>query len=201
MKANLVFFKESGQRRDITLPEGRTVVGREKGCDLRIPLPSVSRKHCAFTLEDETLRVEDLGSSNGTYRNGEELKEPAEVEAGDQVAVGSLIFTVQLDGDPSHVEPPLLEAPRHEEKTEATPDSSDSSIMTGLGPATADENEGSSVMTGVGPSSGGGGSQAAGAGGEDEEEDIADLIRRATESMDDDSGLDFDLDLDEDNKS
>jgi predicted component of type VI protein secretion system len=100
MQVVLVMFRADGERRSFSLPRQVTVIGRREDCDLRIPLGDVSRKHCRFIIEDDTLRVEDLGSSNGTYHNGVRIQE-AVVQAGDTVQVGPVAFVVQINGVPA----------------------------------------------------------------------------------------------------
>jgi predicted component of type VI protein secretion system len=46
------------------------------------------------------MKVEDLGSSNGTYINGERVQQ-AELAAGDTLAVGPVIFVAQVNGFPA----------------------------------------------------------------------------------------------------
>jgi pSer/pThr/pTyr-binding forkhead associated (FHA) protein len=53
------------------------------------------------------VTIRDLGSSNGTYLNQERVDE-AKLSAGDLVAIGSLVFLVQIDGSPEEFEPELL---------------------------------------------------------------------------------------------
>ena len=104
MQASLVMFKADGERKGFPLPEGKTVVGRRNTCDLRIPLSSVSRKHCEIELSDDGLSLRDLGSSNGTFYNDERVQE-AQLAAGDRVQVGPVFFHVVVDGEPSEIEP------------------------------------------------------------------------------------------------
>jgi pSer/pThr/pTyr-binding forkhead associated (FHA) protein len=99
MKVVLFMFRPDGERRNFPIVRDMTVVGRREDCDLRIPLGDVSRKHCRFITEGEVIRVEDLGSSNGTYRNGQKVQE-SELSAGDTVQIGPVVFTVQIDGEP-----------------------------------------------------------------------------------------------------
>lgn len=108
MDANLVVFKPDGSRMDIPLSKGSYRVGRGKECRLRVPLPSVSRKHCELHVSESELRVSDLGSSNGTFRNGLRLTPGDDVplQAGDVLSVGAFQMTLQLDGEPSKVSPP-----------------------------------------------------------------------------------------------
>jgi len=103
MQVVLVTFKADGGRRSFSLPRDVTVIGRKEDCDVRIPLGEVSRKHCRLVTEGESLRLEDMGSSNGTYLNGQRVQEVI-VQAGDALQVGSVVFVVQIDGIPSDEE-------------------------------------------------------------------------------------------------
>ncbi len=100
VEATLLIVKENGNSQEIVLRKPRVVVGREPGCELRIPLPSVSRQHCEFIIEDGSITVRDMGSSNGTYINKERIEE-AELTPGDLVAVGPAVFALVIDGEPS----------------------------------------------------------------------------------------------------
>ena len=104
MQAALVMFKADGSRRDFPLEPGSIVVGRKNSCELRIPLSSVSRQHCEVTVDGDTIKLKDLGSSNGTYHNSIRVQE-AELAAGDEVVVGPVVFTVVVDGEPSDLKP------------------------------------------------------------------------------------------------
>ncbi|HVT88955.1 MAG TPA: FHA domain-containing protein [Tepidisphaeraceae bacterium] len=103
MQVVLAMFRSDGDRRSFSLHKETTVVGRREDCDLRIPLGEISRKHCKITKNGEGLKVEDLGSSNGTYHNGQRVQE-AIVQPGDTVQVGSVAFVVQIDGVPGDEE-------------------------------------------------------------------------------------------------
>jgi pSer/pThr/pTyr-binding forkhead associated (FHA) protein len=72
--------------------DGELILGRERAtADLVIDDPGVSRRH-ARVLEDRgDVIVEDLGSSNGTYVNGERISGPVELGAGDEVQVGATV--------------------------------------------------------------------------------------------------------------
>jgi len=96
----MVMFRADQQRRSFSITRDMTVIGRREDCDLRIPLGDVSRKHCRLILDGEAIKVEDLGSSNGTYKNGERIQQ-AEISAGDTLQVGPVTFVVQVDGFPA----------------------------------------------------------------------------------------------------
>ncbi len=146
MDVNLVMFTPKGKRKDFPLTKSTTVIGRGENCDLRVPLLAVSRRHCELTLADDAINVRDLGSSNGTYANNERISE-AELEAGDRLIVGPVIFTVQVDGKPEEIEPTpaseeeevvdLEESEGSSEKTGI----SESDIVSALQPEDEDEDE------------------------------------------------------------
>jgi predicted component of type VI protein secretion system len=100
MQVVLVMFRGEGDRRSFSLPRDVTVMGRREDCDLRIPLGEVSRKHCRLIADGDTLKIEDLGSSNGTFVNGQRIQE-SPVNPGDVIQIGPIMFVVQIDGTPA----------------------------------------------------------------------------------------------------
>jgi pSer/pThr/pTyr-binding forkhead associated (FHA) protein len=104
MEVSLVMFKSDGTRRDFPLKKQRLVVGRTNHCDLRVPLPSVSRQHCEIWVEDEEVHLRDLGSSNGTFHNKERIQH-AVLGAGDEIMIGPVVFQVVIDGVPANIQP------------------------------------------------------------------------------------------------
>lgn len=99
MDVTLVLVKKDGASREIPMKRARLVIGRQKGCDVRIPVATVSREHCELRVEDEGVVVRDLGSSNGTYVNKDRVQDQ-ELEAGDLLAVGPAVFVVRMNGQP-----------------------------------------------------------------------------------------------------
>lgn len=69
-------------------------VGRNPACNLVLPDPSVSRHHAALRLQDHRLLVRDAGSSNGTFVNGERIKERV-LRVGDVVGFGKTELRVE----------------------------------------------------------------------------------------------------------
>ncbi len=103
MEVNLLLMKKNGLQKAIPLPSNVTVVGRRRDCDLRIPLTSVSRRHCQLSKRDGVLKVRDLSSRNGTIVNGAAVDE-AEIKPGDVIKVGPLTFKFQINGKPDFSE-------------------------------------------------------------------------------------------------
>jgi adenylate cyclase len=79
----------------VTLPAGRPlVVGRTPGCDLPVRDSTVSRRHAELAPSDGGLEVRDLGSTNGTFVNGERI-EQGMARPGDQVTFGRAVFELR----------------------------------------------------------------------------------------------------------
>lgn len=72
------------------LAEGTTVVGRDEECGVCLPDSSVSRRHAQLSVTGDVVVLADLGSKNGTFRNGTRVTEPVPLEAGDVVGFGVL---------------------------------------------------------------------------------------------------------------
>jgi pSer/pThr/pTyr-binding forkhead associated (FHA) protein len=104
MDVKLVMFRPSGQRKDFPMMNPVTVIGRGENCDLRVPLSSVSRRHCELRFQGQAIKVKDLASSNGTYVNNSRVTE-VDLRAGDRLAVGPIVFTLQIDGLPEEIRP------------------------------------------------------------------------------------------------
>lgn len=69
-------------------------IGRE--CDgLILDDPKISRLHARLTVTDQTLKIADLQSTNGTQHNGTPVTEAVQVRVGDEVKLGSA--TLRID--------------------------------------------------------------------------------------------------------
>lgn len=122
MDVALVMFKSDGTRRDFPIAKSPVIVGRTNSCDLRIPLSSVSRQHCELRLEGQSIQLRDLGSSNGTFHNSTRIQETT-VQAGDEILIGPVLFTVMVDGKPSEIKPvkTVVDSPGQDEPDQAEP--------------------------------------------------------------------------------
>jgi DNA-binding winged helix-turn-helix (wHTH) protein len=63
------------------------VLGRDHSCDVVIADRQVSRYHARITPTAEGIILEDMGSKNGTHRNGEALSSPTVLQDGDAIQV------------------------------------------------------------------------------------------------------------------
>ncbi len=80
--------------RTLKLPEGKADVGRMADCWLTLEDDLASRYHARFHVEGDRIEIEDLGSRNGTFVNGDPLKGRIALQHGDKVRIGSETITV-----------------------------------------------------------------------------------------------------------
>lgn len=102
---SLVLVRSSGEQREVPIKKVRIVIGRKPGCDVRVGVPAVSREHCELNAGGGKLTMRDLGSSNGTYVNGQRVQD-AILGAGDILAVGPAVFVVRVAGKPAEIDGP-----------------------------------------------------------------------------------------------
>ncbi|MCL2723082.1 MAG: DUF4388 domain-containing protein [Polyangiaceae bacterium] len=69
------------------------VVGRSSDLDMVLVEDMVSRKHARILMQQDQIWIEDLGSTNGTFVNGEKIKR-AHLKEGDRVLIGTSILKV-----------------------------------------------------------------------------------------------------------
>lgn len=111
MNANLVLLRKNGSHKAFPLPSAVTVIGRRDDCDLRIPLPMVSRRHCQLRLSQDSVELRDLESRCGTFVNDRRVEGAIALKAGDYLRIGPLTFVCQIDGKPEKIVPPTKAAP------------------------------------------------------------------------------------------
>jgi phosphoserine phosphatase RsbU/P len=77
----------------------RAVLGRHPDCDVVLDVAAVSRRHATIVHETGRYFLEDLGSRNGTFLNGQMIHGRTSLEEGDQVGICDLAFHFHLDQD------------------------------------------------------------------------------------------------------
>jgi len=77
--------------------EKQIVVGRSSDLDMVLVEDMVSRKHARIAMQGDQIWIEDLGSTNGTFVNGEKIKR-ARLKEGDRVLIGTSILKL-IAGD------------------------------------------------------------------------------------------------------
>lgn len=97
MQVKLRVIQGPSAGKEFKLPVDTFVIGRGDGCHLKPKSDMVSRKHCALTVRDSKLFLEEFGSKNGTYVNGERIEGSVELKMGDEIRVGPLEFLILID--------------------------------------------------------------------------------------------------------
>ncbi len=91
-----LFNTETGEKTPVVLWENS--IGRGKANDITVNDPTVSRNHCVLLRRSEGWFVTDVGSTAGTYVNGEPADERTRVLVDDVISVGNTRFQL-LRGD------------------------------------------------------------------------------------------------------
>jgi hypothetical protein len=87
------------------VPEKQIVVGRSSDLDMVLVEDMVSRKHAKIAMQSDQIWIEDLGSTNGTFVNGEKIKR-ARLKEGDRVLIGtSILKLIASDGQSDNPDP------------------------------------------------------------------------------------------------
>jgi pSer/pThr/pTyr-binding forkhead associated (FHA) protein len=84
-------------------PNREIVIGRSSELDMVLVEDMVSRKHAKIVTDENVVTIEDLGSTNGTFVNGEKVR-VSEIKDGDRILIGtSIIKLVTMAGEPNAI--------------------------------------------------------------------------------------------------
>lgn len=81
-----------GQAKTYDLKSGDNVLGRLPDCDIQIDSNMVSRKHARVFSKGTDFLIEDLGSGNGTFVNGQKVEQPQTLKTNDRIKLGPVLF-------------------------------------------------------------------------------------------------------------
>jgi pSer/pThr/pTyr-binding forkhead associated (FHA) protein len=97
----LVSTAEPGQgaatQRTFPLTSPLTILGRGTDCDLRLVDQGVSRHHAEIRVEDGDVVLLDLGSTNGTFVEGQPIRRVS-LRDGTRVTLGRTTLVFRRDG-------------------------------------------------------------------------------------------------------
>jgi hypothetical protein len=95
----LVYKDAKGKDHRVEVTGEQFVVGRHSQCDHCIPDGRLSREHIRIDRIADFFVVSDLGSSNGTRLNDEDLTDPKALQNGDILDLGGVLVTAELVSD------------------------------------------------------------------------------------------------------
>jgi ABC-type multidrug transport system ATPase subunit len=101
---HLIIDKGPDVGRGISLTDDSTTIGRTDEADAQIEFTAVSRQHARFEREGDAFYVVDLGSSNGTFLNGERIEAREKLQDGDQIGLGQSVLVTFRVGDAAEQE-------------------------------------------------------------------------------------------------
>jgi pSer/pThr/pTyr-binding forkhead associated (FHA) protein len=110
MKLTLLIASGAGKPKEIPIGASPFLIGRDPACRLRPASALVSNRHCAVALRTGRAVVTDLGSTNGTFLNGQRIEGEHQLQDGDLLQVGPLNFMVHLETNPPVDQPTPLPA-------------------------------------------------------------------------------------------
>jgi len=79
----------------IKIDKDTMIVGRSRTCDVIIPSAKVSRQHASISRVNGELFVEDLGSANGVWKDGEKVGR-SKIDDGDVYTISEETLTFEL---------------------------------------------------------------------------------------------------------
>jgi signal transduction histidine kinase len=89
--ASIQVIQGPDKGRSYELTDRQQLIGRLE-TDVELSDGTISRKHARIAAENGAWTLEDLGSANGTFLNGQRLKSRAELHRGDQIRCGNTLL-------------------------------------------------------------------------------------------------------------
>jgi hypothetical protein len=80
----------------IPLLDGTACLGRSSHADITMSERSVSRRHAELRVTEEGVSIRDLGSTNGTRVNGQQITSWRQLQDGDEIQLGDLPLTLRI---------------------------------------------------------------------------------------------------------
>jgi hypothetical protein len=92
----LVIVQPDSERGRAFPIDGEATMGRGGGCTMPLTFDTfVSQVHARAYDRDGALWIEDVGSTNGTYVNGERIAQPVKLGKGDRVQLGETVLEAE----------------------------------------------------------------------------------------------------------
>ncbi len=117
----LVLKQKDGETKEYQFAQGPIQIGRAADCQVLLPDRTVSKKHAVIACDAEGCwQVQDLGSANKTYLNGEAVRTAA-IKTGDSIRITDFTIEVNVDDGTPETHPEQFEDTLNLEAGLATP--------------------------------------------------------------------------------
>ncbi|WP_053228309.1 FHA domain-containing protein [Spirochaeta cellobiosiphila] len=107
MAEHLLWYLEGkmydGESLIISIDKSPYKIGRSEDCDLTLSSPKISRVHAQLSVWKDTLSIEDMDSTNGTFVNNKQTQGEIVLTSGDVLQIGDNLFKItkrQLNDGP-----------------------------------------------------------------------------------------------------
>ena len=90
---HLIVLYPQSEFAELPLELGTVVLGRGQDADIRFEDELVSRRHCALTFDGQRVTVEDLGSTNGTFVDGNYIHKQI-LDSDNRLQIGKIVLKV-----------------------------------------------------------------------------------------------------------
>jgi serine phosphatase RsbU (regulator of sigma subunit) len=128
--ANMKVMQGNSPGKQFDLEGSRSVLGRSPECEVVLDVAAVSRRHAVVTKEEDRFFIEDMGSRNGTFVNGQRVMDRAPLRDGDQVLICDMLLEFHHHAFPVESEGPIsLVGPGPESPSLIDPIKEDSPIV------------------------------------------------------------------------
>ena len=108
-----------------SLQQEQVTIGRSAGNELVLADPEVSRRHARVVRRADGYAVEDIGSTNGTFVNGQRISHLTLLQDGDTIDLGDTVrlrFVSPTAAPPAPAQPPVAISERPTEMLASPPD-------------------------------------------------------------------------------
>src|SRR5262249_9148849 len=100
MQLELILKENNAETARLKLGMGEFVLGRDTACEVQIPSDAVSRRHARLTVGEDGVFIQDLGSANGTYVDGQRAEGRVALLPGQHVEIGLVVVQARWDAPP-----------------------------------------------------------------------------------------------------
>ena len=90
---HLIVLYPQSEFAELPLELGTVVLGRGQDADIRFEDELVSRRHCALTFDGQSVTVEDLGSTNGTFVDGNYINKQI-LDSDNRLQIGKIVLKI-----------------------------------------------------------------------------------------------------------